>query len=339
MSAQMRNAARGMQTDTNNIAQGTRQIGQAATEMGQRGQQGFQQMGQAATAVQPVIRQTAADINNARTATLGMVSSLAGITTGIVAFETTMTNVPKRLNAIAKAESLVETQQVALARQNTSLQKQTKALTEMRISGKKSAEDIALQEQKVANIRANLNLYTGKLADAQEDLNLKHADYADTLKLMATSAFQTFFSAGVTVTMMLSTMATAAGKTTGEYVKMHLATLSNSKALNFLKIDLATAKANFLGYSSAAAASAKRINCSGNGNPSRKSGHQRIIRRPRSDRLDHNRHHCHLAGLGAQFIRIPGRGSRDFEMASKNVRVDQKDNSIRRSDRRRIPTP
>ena len=256
MSAQMRNAARGMQTDTTSIAQGTRQIGQAATQMGSQGQAGFNQIGQAATATQPIIRQTAVEMNNARMATLGMVSSVAGLGTGFVTLETTMTNIPKRLNAIAKAESLVETQQVSLQRQNTSLQRLELQLEKMRTEGKKTAEEVAIQERKIIDTRANIELYTGKLADAQEDLNLKHADYADTLKLMATSIFQTFLSAGVTVTMLLTQQASAAGITTSKYVSMKMATLANSKALNFLKIDLATAKANFLGYSSAAAASA-----------------------------------------------------------------------------------
>ena len=109
MSAQMRNAARGMQTDTNNIAQGTRQIGQAATQTGQQGQQGFNQLGQAATAAKAPIQQTAVQINNANIATLGLASSVAGIATGFVAWETTLTNIPKRIKAIDQAEVGLET--------------------------------------------------------------------------------------------------------------------------------------------------------------------------------------------------------------------------------------
>ena len=205
----------------------------------------FRTIGNSAQTAAAQVKMSAGEMNNAKLATVGLMGSVAGLAGSFVTLETSLSNIPKRLNAIAKAESLVETQEVSLQRQNTSLKRLTMQLDKARQDGNKTLEEMEILERKVADTQANIALYTGKLSDAQEDLNLKHMDYADTLKLMATSIFTTFLTAGSTVTIMITQLATEAKLTTGAFVKLKLATIANSRFLRILKFDVATASANF----------------------------------------------------------------------------------------------
>ena len=238
-----------------------REVGNQATVMGAQlksstqsmaqtaapaGAKAFNTIGRSSATAAAQVKMSAAEMNNAKLATVGLMGSVAGLAGSFVTLETSMSNIPKRLNAIAKAESLVETQEVSLQRQGTSLKRLQMQLDKARADGNKTLEEMEILERKVADTRANITLYTGKLSDAQEDLNLKHADYADTLKLMATSVFTTFLTAGATVTIMLSQAATQAKLTTGEYTRLKLATLANSRALKLLHFDLRTAKLRFV---------------------------------------------------------------------------------------------
>ena len=205
----------------------------------------FKTIGGASQTAAAQVKMSAAEMNNAKLATVGLMGSVAGLAGSFVTLETSMSNIPKRLNAIAKAESLVETQEVSLQRQGTSLKRLTLQLDKARKDGNKTMAEMEIMENKIADTKANIALYTGKLSDAQEDLNLKHMDYADTLKLMATSVFTTFLTAGSTVTIMLSQMATEAKVTTGVLVKMKLAAIANSRFLKLLGVDAATAGRHF----------------------------------------------------------------------------------------------
>ena len=194
--------------------------------MGVQGKAAFQGLGASAQTATTQVNATAASMNTAKIATVGMVGSVAGLTASFVGLEASISNIPKRINAITKAEVGLERAQNLLSNKTLALQKTELALTKAREGGKKTAEEIAIIETKLINIKAELATATTDAAAKQEDLNLKHSDYQDTLKLFATSIATTFITAGSTVFIMLAQMATAAKLTTGEFIRMKLSLTS-----------------------------------------------------------------------------------------------------------------
>ena len=231
-SAQVSSSSNVSRTSVSAVGTAAKGTGDQFVAMGAMGRSAFVSVGQSAQATSVQMRALSAEAMAGRTAMYGMMGSVAGLGASFVGLEMSMSNIPKRLNAIAKTESLVETQQVALARQTTALEKQIMSLNKGRESGKKTAQELALMEQTIADTRANITLYTGKLADAQEDLRIKHMEYDDTLKQMATSMATTFLTAGTTTLLLLSQLSVNAGTTITGYLGMQKAALLNSRVLN-----------------------------------------------------------------------------------------------------------
>ena len=232
---------------TDGVSAPARQMGGAMNAMGAGAQRSFGSMTEASRRAEVQVKRTAAEMNAAKLSSISMATSIAGLGTSFVALETTMTNIPKRLKAIEGAEVAMARVQDTVATKNLALRKMEVQLKKAREGGKKTAEEIQLIEDKMGVTRQQLETYTADLAVKQEDLNLKNADYADTLKLMATSIFTTFLTAGTSVVIMLSSAATAADMSTGAFVRAKYATLANSKALRVLGIDLKTAGLAFRG--------------------------------------------------------------------------------------------
>ena len=232
---------------TDGVSAPARQMGGAMNAMGAGAQRSFGSMTEASRRAEVQVKRTAAEMNAAKLSSISMATSIAGLGTSFVALETTMTNIPKRLKAIEGAEVAMARVQDTVATKNLALRKMEVQLRKAREGGKKTAEEIQLIEDKMGVTRQQLETYTADLAVKQEDLNLKNADYADTLKLMATSIFTTFLTAGTSVVIMLSSAATAADMSTGAFVRAKYATLANSKALRVLGIDLKTAGLAFRG--------------------------------------------------------------------------------------------
>ena len=218
-----------------------RTMGSSMSQLEQKSKQSFGAMTQSAQRAQGQVKRTAAEMNAARTASIGMAGGIAGLGASFVALETTMTNIPKRLKAIEQAEVAMARVQDTVATKNLALKKMEVQLQKAREGGKKTNEEIALIEEKMAVTRQQLTTYTRDLAVKQEDLNLKNADYADTLKLMATSVFTTFLTAGTSVMIMLTGMATNVDMTTGKFISMKLGVLANSRVLRLLGVDLKAA--------------------------------------------------------------------------------------------------
>ena len=234
------------------IEQSSRQASSGLQGMGTQGTAAMNNLNAATKRTSASMQQTAASLNASRVATIGMTGSIAGMAASFVSLETSLTNMPKRLNAITKAEVNLARGEDLVANKTLRLKALTIRLEKDRAKGKKTAEEMAVTEQKLINTRQELQTATTDLAAKQEDLNLKNADYLDTLKLFGTSVATTFLTAGSSIAIMLTTMATTAGVTTGEFVRLKLAALSTSKMFKILRIDLHAAKLAFKGYSASA---------------------------------------------------------------------------------------
>ena len=202
--------------------------------IGTTSQTAFRQMSVSSQAATAQVKANAAQLNAARIQTIGMASGVATMGASFVALETSISNIPKRLNAIEKAEVGLARAQDLVANKNTALKKLELSLTKAREKGKKSAIEISLIEEKITNTRSQLATATQDLSAKQEDLNLKHSDYADTMKLFTTSIIITAITATSTMATTLATMATAANLTTGAFIKLKFSTLAQSNALKFL---------------------------------------------------------------------------------------------------------
>ena len=114
--------------------------------MGTAGATAFNQMGAGAASAGLHVKKTAAEINAARTATLGMAGSVAGLAASFVGLETSITNIPKRLKAIDQAEVALARAQDLVDNKTLALQRTQFKLNKARESGKKTAEEINLLE-------------------------------------------------------------------------------------------------------------------------------------------------------------------------------------------------
>ncbi|MCV0398555.1 MAG: hypothetical protein K5785_01015 [Nitrosarchaeum sp.] len=202
----------------------------AISNLGVQGRQAMQNLETGSNQAATSVKKTAAEINAARTATLGMAGSVAGLAASFVGLETSISNIPTALNAITKAEVGLKRAQDLLATQQLTLKRIDAQLEEARSTGKKTTAELALLEEKRAIIMQKLSTATEDLAAKQEDLNLKNDAYIDTLKLFATSVGTTILTAFTSVTIILTQQATQANLTTGAYIRLKLQMLSASLA-------------------------------------------------------------------------------------------------------------
>ena len=225
-----------------------RAMGSSMTQLEQKSTQSFGAMTRAGRQAEGQMKRTAAEMNATKLSSISMATSITGLGASFVALETTMSNIPKRLNAISRAEVALKRVQDTIKLKNISLRKQEIALQKARESGKKTVAELAVLEDKIGATRQQLTTYTDDAIEKQKDLNVKQGDYADTLKLMTTSIFTTFLTAATSVVIMMSTAATAADMTTGAFIRAKGAIIVNSRVLRLLGIDLKAASLAFRGF-------------------------------------------------------------------------------------------
>ena len=245
----MKNMDRQGQTTMSSLKRSSTEATGALGVLGSQGSASMRRLGASTAATGKQMQASAAQMNMAKTATAGMIGSVAGLGASFVALETSLSSIPKRLNAIEKAETALARVKDLIANKTVRVEKLELQLAKYRESGKKTAEEIAVVEQRIINTRTELTTASRDLSDKTEDLRLKHEDYNDTMKLFVTSIATTFITAGTTVVGLLTQMATATDMTTGAFVRAKLATLSQSAALKTLRIDLHGAKLALQGYS------------------------------------------------------------------------------------------
>ena len=137
-----------------------KKINQTLTDMETKSKNAFNSMSNSSKAAGGSVQRTAAQMNNSTAANLGMATSVASVGASMVSLEASMTNVPKRLKAIEMAEVAMARVQDTVSSKQVRLKKQEMALTKARESGKKSAEEIAIVEERITQTHPTCLLYT-----------------------------------------------------------------------------------------------------------------------------------------------------------------------------------
>ena len=201
------------------------------------------------------LKKTSAAANQTGAATGALATSVFGLTTNITAFQTSLTQIPTRILDIEKAENALIRSQDSLQKTTHAVDKAQRQLDADMAAGKLTVEQITDREKELALARRDMSAATRDVAEKQGDLNLKHEEYRNSLITTATTAGTTAITAFATVSSMLALMAANADMTTGAFVRMKLATITNSRVLRVLGVDLKTAMMNFRGLSVATTAS------------------------------------------------------------------------------------
>lgn len=216
----------------------SKNINSSLSQIEQKSKSAFNTMATSSQTAATQLKATTVQMNQTRIQSIGLATSIAGMGASFVALETTMTNIPKRLKAIEQAEVSLQRVKDTVAIKTVTLDRLELQLQKARDKGNKTAAEMKILEDKIGVTKQQLSTYTADLAVKQEDLNLKHADYADTLKLMATSIFTTFLTAGASISIMLTQQAIAAETTAGALVKTKLAVIANSKFMKLAVFDI-----------------------------------------------------------------------------------------------------
>ena len=232
-----------------------RQISGALKKTEADSKQAFNGMAAAGQKAEAQMKRTASAANQTGAATGALATSVFGLTTNITAFQTSLTQIPTRILDIEKAENALIRSQDSLQKTTHAVDKAQRQLDADMAAGKLTVEQITDREKELALARRDLSAATRDVAEKQGDLNLKHEEYRNALITTATTAGTTAITAFATVSSMLALMAANADMTTGAFVRMKLATITNSRVLRVLGIDLKTAMMNFRGLSVATTAS------------------------------------------------------------------------------------
>ena len=230
-----------MAIQTNN-AKGA--VGGLAAQTGQASA-GMSRMGQTTT-------QAAQATGRLNAGTIGTAASIGTMGAGLVSLEASMSN-------YAKAEYKVEKSTLAVQKARDLMQSTTASLMAAQLNydkaqkaGKKTAEEMAVLEQRLSYYKQKLSTDTEDLQLKQEKLNLANMDYADTQKLMASSIATTLLGTLSAAASMIQakSIATvkdtvAAGTNTTATKTNALAQLTSSRAFKMLLIDMTAAKTGF----------------------------------------------------------------------------------------------
>ena len=230
-----------MAIQTNN-AKGA--VGGLAAQTGQASA-GMSRMGASTT-------QAAQATGRLNAGTIGTAASIGTMGAGLVSLEASMSN-------YAKAEYRVEKSTLAVQKARDLMQSTTASLMAAQLNydkaqtaGKKTAEEMAVLEQRLSYYKQKLSTDTEDLQLKQEKLNIANMDYADTQKLMASSIATTLLGTLSAAASMIQakSIATvkdtvAAGTNTTATKTNALAQLTSSRAFKVLLIDMTAAKTGF----------------------------------------------------------------------------------------------
>lgn len=205
------------------FVQSANQAKQSLSQLGTEGKTSMTQLGQGADQAAISVKKTAAELNAAKAATVGLVGSVAGLSTSFVGLYTSVSSLNKGLINIERAE-------VALQRANDLLATTTATINRLEFQKKQLLEKGEANTEKMALLEEKLRIQRQKLITATDDLEVKQADlsqkqdeYNDTVTLFATSVATTAITAFSSLFIMMSTAATAAGVTTGAFIKQQFA--------------------------------------------------------------------------------------------------------------------
>ena len=223
--------------------------GMAMRSLGTQGKTALSGLGLQAQSTTARMNNLANATNAARLANVAMISSAAGIAVSMVQLETSLTTMPKRINAMERAETALNRVQDLLATKTLTLERSQIKLDKARAKGTATARELEAMETKITNTTNELATARRDLSDKTVALTLKEADYYDTLKTFAAGTAMLFLQSGTLVFTMLTQMAMATDMTTGAFVKMKLAALANSNMLKLLRVDLHGASLALRGFS------------------------------------------------------------------------------------------
>ena len=107
----------------------------------------------------------------------GFQGNMLTAATSVGTFTASIFGIDAAMDNLTRSEISLEQARVRQDRMTTTLHNQEKRLNEMRVSGKASAEDIAVQEERVATTRQQVEVQTEKVAFMQQNLNEDYAQF------------------------------------------------------------------------------------------------------------------------------------------------------------------
>ena len=216
---------------TNRIAAGSRKASTAVSGLGN-----------ASAAATPKIKMTAEAVNNARIATIGATAGFVGMGAGVIGLSASLVNIPKRITDVQKTILDLSKTNLALDRERANAARMEMEIAKAREEGTKSVEELTRMEQERVFVLRNMDDVANDLIIKEEELKQKQDELNHAWLLTGSAVAMTAISGGSAILLMLSSMATQVGKTTGQFVGMKIAVITNSNALKLLMPNIAAAR-------------------------------------------------------------------------------------------------
>ena len=213
-----------------------------AQQAGSKTKAAFVQMQQGANIATPAIKRTTEQINMAKLTALGAVTSVVAFGASFAGLSASLVNIPKRITDVQKTMLDLSKTTLSLDREADNLRKQEVLYAQAMEDGTKSTAELMDMQKQLVFVRRNMDDIAVDLIIKEEELIQKQDELNHSYLLTGSAVAMTVLSGGSAIVLTLATMATSAGITTGEFVKLRVATIANSRALAFMRPNIGRAR-------------------------------------------------------------------------------------------------